>query len=257
MPVGVSGQFLVYDGSDWLATNSFTTTTYTTNILPDMTGGTENVSLYSIGNTSSRFAEGWFENVYVGSSTWKIGQNSNGLLTFSDISTGSSSLSINSQGFVGFGIDQSLARIAIKDDSYVSYSTSSQMSWVTTTDPSLPLSYSWVYGNGNGLPGTIGRNARVYSFKNTANGPVFSENYITLASNITTTPLTITINPPTNLYITGWSCGGGPPPTTWDARVYSYKDIGAERIFSEVLNSSGGPTYSACDPGEEGVPNLS
>ena len=165
LPSGILGQFLVHDGSDWLSTNTFTTTTFVTDILPSTH------LTYTLGNSSSRFSEGWFENVYIGSSTWKLGQDENNLLTFTDInSSASSALAINNQGFVGFGISPGSAKVTIRDEGGV----------VTTSKPTNVRLIGFQCGGG--MPSSLQWDAKVFAFKNTKSGPVYSEASISLNS---------------------------------------------------------------------------
>ncbi|MFA5211200.1 MAG: tail fiber domain-containing protein [Patescibacteria group bacterium] len=176
LPLADAGQFLVFDGSNWTPTNSFTTTTYVENVLPNMTGGNGNVSLYSLGNSSNRFSEAWFDNMYLGSSTWKFGQDTNGAFNLLDASSATTSLSIDSQGFIGFGVNaSSSSKLAILDNSFSPYSSSTGTETITVDGLSSVDFVEWVDMPPMGmiLAGDP-RNIRVYAYKETVNGKVYS-----------------------------------------------------------------------------------
>ncbi len=59
-----------------LLTVAGTSTLY--NVLPDTTGSTGNVSLYSLGNSTNRWASLWANEINIGTSTWKLYQDQNG-----------------------------------------------------------------------------------------------------------------------------------------------------------------------------------
>ncbi|MDD4804257.1 MAG: tail fiber domain-containing protein [Candidatus Pacebacteria bacterium] len=74
-------------------------------VLPNMIGGTGNVSLYNLGNTTNRWKSGWFETINIGTSTWSIKAGSDGRLSFFDSSSGAGNerLTINTDGNVELG----------------------------------------------------------------------------------------------------------------------------------------------------------
>ena len=74
-------------------------------VLPNMIGGTGNVSLYNLGNATNRWKSGWFETINIGTSTWSIKAGSDGRLSFFDSSSGAGNerLTINTDGNVELG----------------------------------------------------------------------------------------------------------------------------------------------------------
>lgn len=83
----------------------FTGTVTADDVLPNMIGGTGNVSLYNLGNTTNRWKSGWFETINIGTSTWSIKAGSDGRLSFFDSSSGAGNerLTINTDGNVELG----------------------------------------------------------------------------------------------------------------------------------------------------------
>jgi len=72
-------------------------------VLPDMTSGTGNVSLYSLGNTTKRWASVWADEVNIGSSTWKLSQEGADRLDITNSNTTTPALSITANNKVGIG----------------------------------------------------------------------------------------------------------------------------------------------------------
>jgi len=74
------------------------------NILPDMSGGTGNMSLYNLGASTSRWSNVWSQYVNVGTSTYSLSAD-NGTFAINSAASGGGTnrLVIDSSGYVGIG----------------------------------------------------------------------------------------------------------------------------------------------------------
>ncbi|HRY36901.1 MAG TPA: hypothetical protein P5230_03445, partial [Candidatus Magasanikbacteria bacterium] len=152
------------------------------NILPDMTGGDGNVSLYSLGASDARWNEVWTNIINLGTSTWSLTQIEDRFSIFDSASGGGNErLSILANGNVGIGTStDNNSRVVIADDSYTS----------ETFSPPTDLQYEWVCSEDYYRmlpPGFVERNIRIYSYKDILGTRYYSQNYLGLPSNITTT----------------------------------------------------------------------
>ena len=90
------------------------------NILPDTTGGSGNMSLYSIGDTSHRWLNVWAQYYNIGTSTYSLNAN-NGAFSITDSASGAGNnrFTINSSGFVGIGTTTPLSKLSVSGDLFL------------------------------------------------------------------------------------------------------------------------------------------
>ncbi|MCX6781608.1 MAG: hypothetical protein NTW66_00575 [Candidatus Magasanikbacteria bacterium] len=81
-------------------------TTTAQNIVPDMTGGSGNMSLYNLGASTTRWNSIWTGTTNIGTSTWSLTTAGDGRLGFFSQPNGGGSeyVTVATSGYVGFGI---------------------------------------------------------------------------------------------------------------------------------------------------------
>ncbi len=88
------------------------------NVIPDMTGGTGNMSVYNLGASTTRWNALWVDNLNIGTSTWSIKQNGTRLGFYTQANgEGSNNLNILENGRVGIGTSTPLAKLHVEGGS--------------------------------------------------------------------------------------------------------------------------------------------
>ncbi|MFA7654325.1 MAG: beta-propeller fold lactonase family protein [Candidatus Magasanikbacteria bacterium] len=131
----------VWSSNGWVGIGTITPSTLLTvagtstlyNVLPDMTGGTGNVSLYTLGNTTNRWASLWSNEINIGSSTWKLSQEGNARLDITNSNTTTPAISITQNNKVGIGTTAPTKELTVVGEIYNPLTSASKIQKVGTT----------------------------------------------------------------------------------------------------------------------------